>query len=610
LKAPTLDESNPDLSDVTSGEEEPDELEVIPESPKSEDVDKDGTFFGKSGKKKLEQKEESLDKKTLASIDSLEVDDQFTEKSKESATTSESQKDQFNALSSSESKHGKLSKMYAFDESTKFSRLRDDRSDDTETSESRELEITIDANPAHPISIIEKFANDGKSQVKQGIMNALKTYSNDQVTIEKTNKQKEAVSSTLLLQEQTMLPSKPLLERLLPIGPTNKSKNVHSVGGDKKTTQTQDLIATLGLVSNEIPLPPTERLLPIGPIKPYKSPFPPGVRRFISPPRMKQMLDETDELSGLCKFKYHSMEKLKQDESKDEKKEEKSEQLDLQKEQECKKVSAKQYQINLNQYKSESKLKSNSQSSKTEVVEAISNIDEPKPSKSGSNFLETKLTNKLAQLKSRKQFSQESSDDELRKEKQSISRKDNGDQSRELMKQNVKIDTNEEDSMTADTNPVELQTDDQKNPKPLFKQKRKRKSGLNTNEYGQKETRNSAQSSGRGSLGVQRRARKADSSLYDGPSKRSSTSQSSLAYVEENTYEKCSNCGNVLEDFSEEEIGMCIVILGTYIHREPEMAAPILPEILKLVAKFAIFVPYPWQCERLVHLAYNPFIFF
>lgn len=48
----------------------------------------------------------------------------------------------------------------------------------------------------------------------------------------------------------------------------------------------------------------------------------------------------------------------------------------------------------------------------------------------------------------------------------------------------------------------------------------------------------------------------------------------------------------------DEEIGLCIVILGTYIHREPSVAAAILPDILRLVSKFASLTTFPWQSER------------
>lgn len=44
----------------------------------------------------------------------------------------------------------------------------------------------------------------------------------------------------------------------------------------------------------------------------------------------------------------------------------------------------------------------------------------------------------------------------------------------------------------------------------------------------------------------------------------------------------------MLEEYSDEEIGIMVIILGTFIHREPALAAPFLPEILSTVTKFDI----------------------
>lgn len=42
----------------------------------------------------------------------------------------------------------------------------------------------------------------------------------------------------------------------------------------------------------------------------------------------------------------------------------------------------------------------------------------------------------------------------------------------------------------------------------------------------------------------------------------------------------------MLEEYSDEEIGIMVIILGTFIHREPALAAPFLPEILTIVTKY------------------------
>ncbi|XP_072402043.1 protein unc-79 homolog isoform X3 [Diabrotica undecimpunctata] len=78
--------------------------------------------------------------------------------------------------------------------------------------------------------------------------------------------------------------------------------------------------------------------------------------------------------------------------------------------------------------------------------------------------------------------------------------------------------------------------------------------------------------------------------------------QSSFRTGEECVAERCTECGLVKEEYSDEEIGLCIVTLGTFIHREPALAAPMLPDILSIVAKVATNAMYPWQTESNIHL--------
>ncbi|KAG7202977.1 hypothetical protein KM043_010111 [Ampulex compressa] len=67
-------------------------------------------------------------------------------------------------------------------------------------------------------------------------------------------------------------------------------------------------------------------------------------------------------------------------------------------------------------------------------------------------------------------------------------------------------------------------------------------------------------------------------------------------------YDRCSECGTIKEEYSDEELGLCIITLGTFIHREPSLAAPLLPEILSVVTKVALHAKYPWQSETNMHL--------
>ncbi|XP_068085270.1 protein unc-79 homolog [Anabrus simplex] len=78
--------------------------------------------------------------------------------------------------------------------------------------------------------------------------------------------------------------------------------------------------------------------------------------------------------------------------------------------------------------------------------------------------------------------------------------------------------------------------------------------------------------------------------------------QSSFRIGDDCIYERCSECGAIKEEYSDEELGLCIIVLGTFIHREPALAAPLLPEILGVVATVALNATYPWQSESNIYL--------
>lgn len=71
---------------------------------------------------------------------------------------------------------------------------------------------------------------------------------------------------------------------------------------------------------------------------------------------------------------------------------------------------------------------------------------------------------------------------------------------------------------------------------------------------------------------------------------------------EDTVVDRCSVCGAAKEEYGDEEIGILIIILGTFIHREPQLAAPFMPEILCIVSKFASQPTFPWQSESSTHL--------
>lgn len=78
--------------------------------------------------------------------------------------------------------------------------------------------------------------------------------------------------------------------------------------------------------------------------------------------------------------------------------------------------------------------------------------------------------------------------------------------------------------------------------------------------------------------------------------------QSSFRIGDECFSERCSECGALKEEYTDEEIGLFFVLLGTFIHREPALACPFLPDILVIVSKVANHHTFSWQYESSTHL--------
>lgn len=49
--------------------------------------------------------------------------------------------------------------------------------------------------------------------------------------------------------------------------------------------------------------------------------------------------------------------------------------------------------------------------------------------------------------------------------------------------------------------------------------------------------------------------------------------------------DSCPECGTSLEQFDEETLNLCIVVLSTFAHQSPSMAMPLLLRILECVAR-------------------------
>ena len=62
--------------------------------------------------------------------------------------------------------------------------------------------------------------------------------------------------------------------------------------------------------------------------------------------------------------------------------------------------------------------------------------------------------------------------------------------------------------------------------------------------------------------------------------------QSNLRIGDECICHRCTECGAVKEEYTDEEMGIMLIVLGTFIHREPSLGAPFLPEILTIVSRY------------------------
>ncbi|CAB4014192.1 Hypothetical predicted protein, partial [Paramuricea clavata] len=88
----------------------------------------------------------------------------------------------------------------------------------------------------------------------------------------------------------------------------------------------------------------------------------------------------------------------------------------------------------------------------------------------------------------------------------------------------------------------------------------------------------------------------------DSPSVTSSTPNATVGNVSEpldmyNAFEFCSGCGLRLEQFDEETINMCIIVLSTFVHRYPVVSTPWLLKILLCVGRKVIEPVYHWQVK-------------
>nr|XP_038968314.1 protein unc-79 homolog isoform X22 [Rattus norvegicus] len=61
--------------------------------------------------------------------------------------------------------------------------------------------------------------------------------------------------------------------------------------------------------------------------------------------------------------------------------------------------------------------------------------------------------------------------------------------------------------------------------------------------------------------------------------------------------DKCHDCGAILEEYDEETLGLAIVVLSTFIHLSPDLAAPLLLDIMQSVGRLASSTTFSNQAE-------------
>ncbi|XP_052267084.1 protein unc-79 homolog [Dreissena polymorpha] len=129
--------------------------------------------------------------------------------------------------------------------------------------------------------------------------------------------------------------------------------------------------------------------------------------------------------------------------------------------------------------------------------------------------------------------------------------------------------------------------------KPNFRQRKSRKTGLSTIELQKKFPELAVEGSETDTSNKPgRKMRKTDLLSRPIPKKPVPNRHSEIAM-----FERCLDCNAVLEEYDDDTIGLCVVVLATYIHREPSLATPMLLESLIAVARIAASSPYTWQTE-------------
>lgn len=63
---------------------------------------------------------------------------------------------------------------------------------------------------------------------------------------------------------------------------------------------------------------------------------------------------------------------------------------------------------------------------------------------------------------------------------------------------------------------------------------------------------------------------------------------SNVSPVEFNVLSRCRDCSAVLEEYDEETLSLAVVVLSMFIHLSPDLAAPMLLDIMQSVGRYYI----------------------
>ncbi|PIK34598.1 hypothetical protein BSL78_28574 [Apostichopus japonicus] len=144
---------------------------------------------------------------------------------------------------------------------------------------------------------------------------------------------------------------------------------------------------------------------------------------------------------------------------------------------------------------------------------------------------------------------------------------------------------------------------------PKYRSKRARKLGVSTGhgEDTHPDLLVHGESPLKGKFARERRLRKIQKlreQMQKSPEKKSSVYSAVRKYHDDKNYmalTKCLDCGAILEECDDNTISLAIVVLSTFIHRDPELAAPMLLEMLQVVGRIASATFYTWQTDSSGH---------